>query len=45
MNLLLDTHVWLWCLTAPERLVAETLDLISDMENQLFSPQKVFRAD
>ena len=36
MNLLLDTHVWLWSLTAPERIAAETLDLMSDMENQLY---------
>lgn len=36
MNLLLDTHVWLRSLTAPERIAAETLDLMSDMENQLY---------
>ena len=36
MNLLLDTHVWLWSLTTPERIAAETLDLMSDMENQLY---------
>lgn len=36
MNLLLDTHVWLWSLTAPEKIAAETIDLMSDMENQLF---------
>ena len=36
MNLLLDTHVWLWSLTAPERIAAKTLDLMSDMENQLY---------
>ena len=36
MNLLLDTHVWLWSLTAPERIAAQTLDLMSDMENQLY---------
>jgi len=36
MNLLLDTHVWLWSLTAPELIAAETLDLMSDMENQLY---------
>lgn len=36
MNLLLDTHVWLWSLTAPEQIAVETLDLMSEMENQLY---------
>ena len=29
MNLLLDTHVWLWSLLSPERISAETLALLA----------------
>lgn len=36
MRLLLDTHVWLWTLTTPERLRPETLALLSDSQNELF---------
>lgn len=36
MNLLLDTHVWLWSLTTPESIAPATLDLMSDMENRLY---------
>lgn len=36
MNLLLDTHIWLWSLTTPERIAPEALDLISDSDNRLY---------
>jgi PIN domain nuclease of toxin-antitoxin system len=36
MTLLLDTHVWLWMLSAPERLNAVTQALLADRENQLW---------
>jgi PIN domain nuclease of toxin-antitoxin system len=36
MTLLLDTHVWLWMLSAPERLNAVTQALLVDRENQLW---------
>lgn len=35
MNLLLDTHVLLWAAGSPEKLSAESLDLITDTENTL----------
>lgn len=35
MRLLLDTHVLLWAAYAPERLPAQTVDLLSDVENDL----------
>lgn len=34
MRLLLDTHVWLWLQTAPERL-GDTLELAEDPANEL----------
>lgn len=33
MNLLLDTQVWLWSLTSPERLPASVRDLVSNAAN------------
>ena len=36
MRLLLDTHVAIWALTAPERLTAGGRDLISDPGNTIF---------
>ena len=36
MKILLDTHVWLWLQTAPERLSEEALDRLSDAGNDLF---------
>ncbi len=39
MNLLLDTHVLLWAAAAPERIPAETQDLLNNPDHQLyFSP-------
>jgi PIN domain nuclease of toxin-antitoxin system len=34
VRLLLDTHVWLWMLTAPDRL-GEAVDLVRDARNEL----------
>jgi PIN domain nuclease of toxin-antitoxin system len=43
MNLLLDTHVWLWSLLAPERLGAEASTLLLDPGNRLhLSPISVW---
>lgn len=36
MRLLLDTHVWLWRLLAPERLSGEAEAAIADRDNELF---------
>lgn len=35
MRLLLDTHVWLWTLLAPERLGTGAQDALSDTDNAL----------
>ncbi len=35
MRLLLDTHCWLWMLTAPERFGATALAVVEDGSNQL----------
>ncbi len=35
MSYLLDTQVWLWLLTTPERLDAGALDVVSDSESVL----------
>ncbi len=35
-QLLLDTHIWLWCISAPHRLGQEGLQLIEDNENELY---------
>jgi PIN domain nuclease of toxin-antitoxin system len=34
VRLLLDTHVWLWMLTAPDRL-GDAVDLVRDARNEL----------
>lgn len=36
MRILLDTHVWLWSLTAPEKLSAAPRSLMSDPSNALY---------
>ncbi len=36
MKALLDTHVWLWLQTAPERLTGEARELVEDASNDLF---------
>ena len=36
MRILLDTHVWLWWLTAPERLNAEVTALLVDPNTPVF---------
>ena len=35
MKLLLDTHVWLWWLTEPEKLTAEATAMMQDGSNEL----------
>jgi PIN domain nuclease of toxin-antitoxin system len=35
VNLLLDTHVWLWALLSPERLSEQSADALKDSENAL----------
>lgn len=35
MKVLLDTHVWLWLQTEPERLSQGSLDLLADPANEL----------
>lgn len=35
MRVLLDTHVWLWSLTEPERLTASARELIVDPGNEV----------
>ena len=36
MNLLLDTHVLIWWLMIPERLIPATWDILEDESNRLF---------
>lgn len=36
MRILLDTHVWLWTLVSPERIPQESLDLLSNPDNELY---------
>ncbi len=36
MRLLLDTEVWLWSLTAPERMSDEARDALEDASNELY---------
>ncbi|MGI8657808.1 MAG: type II toxin-antitoxin system VapC family toxin [Candidatus Limnocylindria bacterium] len=35
MKLLLDTHVWIWWLTAPDRLTSEASSALSDADSRL----------
>lgn len=35
MRLLLDTHVWLWMVTSPERLSHEAAEVLRDERNEL----------
>ena len=43
MNLLLDTHVWLWSLLAPDRLAPPAAAALEDAENRLhLSPVSVW---
>jgi PIN domain nuclease of toxin-antitoxin system len=45
VNLLLDTHVWLWSLLEPERLRDETVAALRDPGNRLhLSPISVWEA-
>lgn len=36
MNLLLDTHVWVWCHTEPERLVKRVATALGERANELW---------
>jgi PIN domain nuclease of toxin-antitoxin system len=43
MNLLLDTHIWIWNETAPEKLSSETNRELANPENQLWlSPVNIW---
>jgi PIN domain nuclease of toxin-antitoxin system len=43
MNLLLDTHIWIWNDTAPEKLTSEINRELASPENQLwFSPVSIW---
>ena len=43
MNFLLDTHVWLWSLLAPEHLSASTEAVLTDNQHTFFlSPISVW---
>jgi PIN domain nuclease of toxin-antitoxin system len=45
LNLLLDTHVWLWSLLEPERMRQETAEVLRDGGNRLhLSPISVWEA-
>ena len=35
-SILLDTHVWLWCISAPSRLGVDVLNLLEDRENEIY---------
>ncbi|MHB1576554.1 MAG: type II toxin-antitoxin system VapC family toxin [Candidatus Dormibacteria bacterium] len=35
MTYLLDTHIWLWMLAAPQKLGARVRDLVTDSDNRL----------
>ena len=36
MRLLIDTHVWLWLQTTPDRIDAVTLEVLADESNDLY---------
>ena len=36
MKYLLDTHIWLWSLLAPEKLKSAIVQVLEDQENELF---------
>jgi len=36
MRILLDTHVWLWWNSEPNRLSPTTLEMIGDIENEVY---------
>lgn len=43
MRLLLDTHIWVWSLSAPERLSRRVARLLADTKNELWlSPISVW---
>lgn len=45
MRLLLDTHVWLWCLREPDRIGAAATRTLADPANELWlSPISVWEA-
>jgi PIN domain nuclease of toxin-antitoxin system len=43
MNLLLDTHIWIWNHLAPEKISSEVNGILADSENELWlSPVSVW---
>jgi PIN domain nuclease of toxin-antitoxin system len=44
VRLLLDTHVWLWWMTHPERLAKHVYDVISDAQEVRLSAASVWEA-
>ncbi len=44
MRLLLDTHVWLWWMTHPERLPQHVYDVVSDAQEVRLSAATVWEA-
>ncbi len=36
MRLLLDTHVWLWMMQAPEKMSEDVREALADTRNELF---------
>jgi PIN domain nuclease of toxin-antitoxin system len=43
MNLLLDTHIWIWNDTAPEKLTSEITRELANLKNQLWlSPVSIW---
>ena len=45
MKILLDTHIWIWALHDPNRLGAQTVELLDDVSNELWlSPISTWEA-
>lgn len=44
MRLLLDTHVWLWWMTHPERLPEQVFDVVTDAQDVRLSAASVWEA-
>lgn len=36
MEILIDTHVWLWWITAPDRLRTGAIDMLNDRRNTIY---------
>lgn len=45
MKLLLDTHIWIWCVSEPQRLSRRVARAVENPENQLWlSPVSIWEA-